>query len=294
MKPTQSFFESQLPSFSASVALDSCDYDDSMSCDTLRSLSPRHVDPMDTLSSEHCDSVNFIGAYSVSVISFATEMDQTDIAEPKSSSVIYDEMPTMMLQECFNIWDIPRPEPEGLGTQSAISTNPCVSDVTMDGDCDDELMHFNRDSYMDISMYSDEHYVVPTNTPVTPHSSCVNPIDVQIGSRPECIGQEVPSLSPTSARTMHSNGYNRTDTLHEELASPIHLPRRAQRYMDKSMCSDVSAFMDRPLCRRGVVKENQGKISRQYKRSITQKLKKFGKKVHGFTSARSLPTLAVL
>ena len=164
MKRFQYTFESQLPSFgTSSAALESDDYDDTMTSRdyTLCSLESRFSEHMDTLQctgghgAEHGNETNFIGAYDVSAITYATEMETSEhTVEPKTSSMVLDELPTMMLEECFNIWDIPRLEPEGLESLDDTTASPLRMDIA--DESHDELVQCSRDDYMNITMYSDE------------------------------------------------------------------------------------------------------------------------------------------
>ena len=260
-----------------------------------------------------CD--NFIGAHDISAITRVTEMSPVGAV---CSTMLYDELPSQYLHDCFNIEDVPRPEPEGMRVTTPTKTaNGYAS--PMDNSSD---MHIcDRDSFTNITMLSDPLCPAPANSP---NSSCSDDIPMenivhiqseshlmQLGPRPACIGQESDSdsfyLTGSSGYSSASGSFSRkpipahtsaykdtigaasvNENVHvQELKNKKSTPR-----LDITMCSDMTAFMEKPLCRHGVVKE--AKMSRKQKKSIAHKLKNIGRKIHGITSSSSLQTLAVL
>ena len=261
---------------------------------------------------------NLIGAHDISDITNAYSPRDSSSVGAVCSTMLHDVDELSMTSEyrdsTLYMEHIIRPQPEGSIGDEADTPTPTNSTLS------------DRSSFTNITLLSDPP--VPANSPNSSFSDDAVAMDTtnirsdsflgQLGPRPACIGQDsddtdsdLLTMSGSSSGYSSASGSLRChdkDIPSHGDASVIMYPvydnvavrrdhsrhhRRAQRRAaDNTMCSDMTDFMAKPLCRQGVAKET--KMSHKQKKSIAQKLKKFGKKIHGISSSSSIQTLAVL
>ena len=186
----------------------------------------------------------------------------------------------------------------------------------------------NDDSY-NYMCYStaDSSYIVPDGSSLDSAycSTWSSEVDNTVKDRPPCIGQEDSpirkstrsrrSLSRSHRRSvkksqleafclnsnitksnMSTDSHNNTSASDETDESSNTTSHRSKSHLDfinVSLTSDSSSFMDKPLCHLGVTEQT---MSKERKKSLVHKLKKIGKQFHKKCSGGNvdLKTLAVL